>query len=280
MPETAATQLNRLVQLVAELSRREERGERALSLARLAQDFATTPAQILRDIRVLTETTDDPEGTWLASLTVVQEADRVEISSRGPYRRPIRLTAEELLALQVALVTEGDTPSAAVRELAGLAELAPEAQLAPVPFVQGDEAAAVSIARLAMNQRRCLNILYAGEGADSARARAVEPHDLVYAEGAFYLVAWCRDAKDWRRFRADRVVDAEILPDGFEARPDLPRIERAQDVFRAPVDSVVEMSVRFSPAISRWLKPATLRQQFILTEVFQPPLGMREERFG
>jgi hypothetical protein len=34
-----------------------------------------------------------------------------------------------------------------------------------------------------------------------------------------------------------------------------------------------------APAISRWLKPGTLRQQFILTEIFQPPLAMREERF-
>ncbi|MEA2710355.1 MAG: hypothetical protein QOF78_2956 [Phycisphaerales bacterium] len=35
-----------------------------------------------------------------------------------------------------------------------------------------------------------------------------------------------------------------------------------------------------APTISRWLQPATLRQQFILTEVFQPPLGMRAERLG
>jgi hypothetical protein len=31
-------------------------------------------------------------------------------------------------------------------------------------------------------------------------------------------------------------------------------------------------------AIARWLRPASLRQQFILTEVFQPPLAFREER--
>jgi hypothetical protein len=28
------------------------------------------------------------------------------------------------------------------------------------------------------------------------------------------------------------------------------------------------------------LNPSTLRQQFILTEVFQPPLAMREERLS
>ena len=38
--------------------------------------------------------------------------------------------------------------------------------------------------------------------------------------------------------------------------------------------------VATAPAIARWLNPGTLRQQFILTEIFQPPLAMREERFG
>jgi hypothetical protein len=32
-----------------------------------------------------------------------------------------------------------------------------------------------------------------------------------------------------------------------------------------------------APAIKRWATPATLRQQFILTEIFQPPLALREQ---
>jgi hypothetical protein len=31
-------------------------------------------------------------------------------------------------------------------------------------------------------------------------------------------------------------------------------------------------------SLAKWLKPSTLRQQFILTEIFQPPLTMRPER--
>jgi hypothetical protein len=34
-----------------------------------------------------------------------------------------------------------------------------------------------------------------------------------------------------------------------------------------------------APAIARWAKPSTLRQQFILTEIFQPPLALREPKF-
>ena len=35
-----------------------------------------------------------------------------------------------------------------------------------------------------------------------------------------------------------------------------------------------------APAISRWLKPGILRQQFILTEIFQPPLALRDDRLS
>jgi hypothetical protein len=49
---------------------------------------------------------------------------------------------------------------------------------------------------------------------------------------------------------------------------------------RAAAAQPVSVQAVKAPAISRWLKPATLRQQFILTEVFQPPVVMREERFG
>ena len=31
-------------------------------------------------------------------------------------------------------------------------------------------------------------------------------------------------------------------------------------------------------AVARWLRPDTLRQQFILTEILQPPLALREPR--
>jgi hypothetical protein len=30
--------------------------------------------------------------------------------------------------------------------------------------------------------------------------------------------------------------------------------------------------------VHRWLNPATMRGQFILTEVLQPPLALRDER--
>jgi predicted DNA-binding transcriptional regulator YafY len=250
VPETAGELLSRLGRLVSLLSRRAEKGGPPVSLARLAHQFETKPKQILKDIRVLAESADDPEGTWLASLTIVLEEDKVEIASRGSYRRPIRFTAEELLALQVALVTESGTLPAALHELAALAE--EPIDQAPVPG-PGEEAIVVSLARRALSDNRCLRLLYAGEGAESANPRTVEVHDLVYVDGAFHIVGWCRAAGDWRRFRADRVVHVELLAEVFVPRADAPRIERTQDLFREPVDGLAEVTVRFVPAVARWI---------------------------
>lgn len=103
---TAAEQLNRIVQLVAELTRREREARPPATLRELAARFGTTVAQIQSDIRTLTLLGDDPNADWLLSLRVSQEGETVRLSSAGPFRRPIRFTPDELLALKVGLATE------------------------------------------------------------------------------------------------------------------------------------------------------------------------------
>jgi proteasome accessory factor C len=254
MPETAAEQLNRIVTLVAELSRRGA-GQRAPApLDDVARNLGVTPAQVLRDIRVLTEAADDPDTAWLASFSAYQEGDRISVSSRGAYQRPIRLTSEELLAIQVALATDPEAPSPMLRELAELANAPPGQveQLSPAPFLQDQEAAVVNLVRLAANTRRRMRLVYAGEGEPQASERSIDPHAVIYANGVFYIVAWCDDALDWRHFRVERVLEAEILAEPFERRA-VPEITDAHHLFRAPAETVEEVRVRFTSTIARWL---------------------------
>jgi len=254
--ETAAGQINRIVSMVAELSRREAEGAPPPTLDELADSLETTRRQILRDIRILTEAGDEPESTWLATLRAYQDGDRVSVSSLGPYRRPIRFTAEEALALQVALVTEPDVPSRVLRELADLDEpVRGEAgrTVAPVPFLHSDEAAIVDLARIAMNSRQRLNLVYADEGGQ-VTDRVIQPHDVVLAEGKCYISAWCELREEWRFFRADRVLESELLPDNFVPRPDRPVIESSKDLLRAEAERTDDVTIRFSPEISRWIR--------------------------
>jgi hypothetical protein len=90
--------------------------------------------------------------------------------------------------------------------------------------------------------------------------------------------------------RAPRAVATRPMPGFAPPPPPIPVLEeddapRRRLVPAAPAPAAAGVRQQASqtataPSIARWLKPATLRQQFILTEVFQPPLAMREERLG
>lgn len=62
------------------------------------------------------------------------------------------------------------------------------------------------------------------------------------------------------------------------ARPDepvtMPRADSSQGLARAVQRPVARTAT--AAALNRWLNPTTLRQQFMLTEVFQPPVALRE----
>jgi hypothetical protein len=87
--------------------------------------------------------------------------------------------------------------------------------------------------------------------------------------------------------RPPRALEPRALRGGMP--PPIPVLESDDAPRRrqfAPAPSVAPVTSQPSatqaataPTISRWLKPQTLRQQFILTEILQPPLAMREERF-
>jgi len=250
----AAVQVDRIVALVAELSRRAVEGDGDPSWTELAERFGTTPAQLQQDVRVLTMASDAPGTDWLSSLRISQEGDGLSLWSGGPFRRPVRLTLAELAAIQVGLAADGEDAPVLSRELADLAKPAEGAprhvdvSLAPGP----GEAEVVELAHRAIEERHILTIKYAGAGDRSGTDRAIEPHEVVFAGGRFYVVAWCRRAQEWRHFRADRVLDALLEDAHFAARPDFTPLRQSGDVFRAP-EEPDEVRVRFAPGIARWL---------------------------
>ncbi len=162
---TAVEQMNRIVSLVAELSRREREGSAPATLSELAEAHGVSVGQIQRDIRTLTLLGDDPDAEWLLSLRVSQQGAEVWLSSGGPYRRPVRFTPDELLAVQVGLATECDETPALAGELAcALAVEDGAADQPPVVLVgPAAEASVIGLVQRASAERRRLEILYAGE---------------------------------------------------------------------------------------------------------------------
>lgn len=252
---SAADRFTRIVALVAELTRAEARGEPAPTLAELARAHGVGERDIAADLRTLTLLGEHADADWLLSLSVWQQDDRVSITSAGPFRRPVRLSAEERLAVQVALALDPGGAPLARRFAALWAGRAAEASAprgadprAPDP---GEDLA--TVVRRATRERRELLLRYAGEGDREARDWRLEPHQMAEYRGRVYLIAWAHDVAAWRHFRLDRALGAAIGERRFEPRADFAPMERPEDVFR-PGGELDRVTVRFAPALARWVR--------------------------
>ena len=254
MSETAALQMNRIVQLVAELSRHVDVDGDGVPIAEVAERLGVSPAQIERDLRTLTDASDSPDASWLHSLSIWQEGDRISASSRGPFRRPLRFTPLEVLAIQIGIALEVDGAAPLSAEFAKLLVAADDGprRISLAPASGEGEQEVAELARRAVAERRVLTILYAGEHDLGSAARSVEPHQVLNADGRWYVVAWCRKSEGWRHFRADRVIDVFLEDETFTVRPDHHDIETPAETFRRDAPPV-PVRVRFAPAIARWL---------------------------
>jgi predicted DNA-binding transcriptional regulator YafY len=109
----------------------------------------------------------------------------------------------------------------------------------------------VNLARLAAATRKRMRLVYAGEGATETSTRVVDPHKVIYAGGAFYIMTWSAEQQDWRRFRAERVIEAEVLDAGQTGEGGIE--DEGQRIFSAPAEILDEVRVRFTPKVARWL---------------------------
>jgi predicted DNA-binding transcriptional regulator YafY len=246
---TASDQLSRIVQLVAELSRAESRGAGPPTLETLARSFGVTPADIAADIRTLTLLGEHSDADWLLSLSAWQQEGRVGVSSAGPFRRPVRLTPEELLALRVALATE---PGGEV--VAGkLGAAGQRGGGAGHPAIPPSRHPADLLTN-AIAEQRAVELRYAGEGERDAATWLLHPHQLVDYRDRTYLIAWAPQPAAWRHFRLDRILEARPTDDRFAPRDDFAPVRNPADLFRAPDDAVDQVVVRFSPGVARWVR--------------------------
>lgn len=80
-----------------------------------------------------------------------------------------------------------------------------------------DNAALVTLSSAAQSRQR-VQLRYRPPGADETE-RGFDPYGLAFYDGCWYAVGYCHLRRDMRTFRLDRIVAADLLPQGF-ARPD------------------------------------------------------------
>jgi proteasome accessory factor C len=210
--------LPRLLALVPYLQARP-----GVAVAQVAEDFDVSEDQLRRDLQLL----------WMCGLPGHGPGDLIDLSFDGEsvdvifdagMSRPLRLTAEEALALVVALRTLAETPGLTDRE-------AIEGALAKVETAAGgslsstdivaveldEESRFTPVLQRAIEQAHAVELRYYTATRDESTERIVDPMRLFDSDGHSYLEAWCRRAEGMRVFRLDRMERATVLDE--PARP-------------------------------------------------------------
>ena len=212
---TAQSQVRRLLSLVPYL--REHDGA---SLTDVAAGFGITVKTLREDLNVL----------WMCGMPGLTPGDLIDIDmdavdgegvihlSNADYlTRPLRLSADEALALVLALRT--------LREIAGPGQrVAVDSALRKLEAVAGtaahsDQASvAVTAARDEIQARvndglqrgKRLDLTYDVATRAETTRREVDPLRVFVLEGYGYLEAWCYSARALRTFRLDRIAAVEV----------------------------------------------------------------------
>lgn len=215
---TAAAQVRRLLSLVPYL-----RAHDGISLTEVAQAFGVSEKRIRDDLSVL----------WMCGLPGLSPGDLIDIDmdavdgegvihlSNADYlTRPLRLAADEALALILALRT--------LRNVAGTGERdAIDGALGKLQAVAGErdvtgtrtERAQVTVTGASdevsaaitdgLQRRKRLDLTYDVASRAETTRRLVDPLRVFVLDGSGYLEAWCHSAQALRRFRMDRIAAVE-----------------------------------------------------------------------
>jgi proteasome accessory factor C len=160
--------------------------------------------------------------------------DRVWLRFADYFRRPLRLTPPEglallsaggaLLAVPGADVPGADGPGAALgRALAKLEEALGVSRDETLDVTLGPVTPEVLDAlRRATDEARKVTIDYYSFGRDGRSQRTVQPWRVFNRSGQWYLWGWCQQAEGERLFRIDRVRAATVLDEASPPRPPPP----------------------------------------------------------
>jgi predicted DNA-binding transcriptional regulator YafY len=227
---------NRLFRLLKVLEGYPRTG--APDLDAMAAELGTVPDVLRRDLRdlrdagafgptgpveLVRELTDGPDAVLPKALRQRPANDGVGLSSG--------LSDDEATAMYVGarfLLAQGD-PTLGRSAQAMIARIEHAASLSLLERLNqidrrynfgphGNERAVRQLANQAITERRVLTFRYFGERDVGPRERVVEPMEIRFTNGAWFVRAYCRGAKDIRQFRAERCLEARLLEERFSPR--------------------------------------------------------------
>ena len=259
--DTAEDRLERILRILPFAARDE-----GASVSELAETLGVPPTRVLRDMEEVADRAYYLPPEQANDTQILIEGDRVTVLARAcAFRRPPRLSAREAMALGVGLRALAlDAPPEQRDRLFALAErlereltLRPASDTDPhvaLAFGPPERSVVHACLRDAARERRVVRIEYLKTGATAPEGRTVHPYALVFAERWWYALAHCCMQREVRRFRLDRVLDAEMLQEGFELPAGFNPHAHVQGGRAFVADEPTEVRVRYGPRIARWIR--------------------------
>jgi proteasome accessory factor C len=221
--------LRRLLLLVPYVARHP-----GVPIADLAALMSMSPEELIEEIDFLLMVGQPPFAPD-DCIDLRVEDGKVYVDLDQAFQKPPRLTVLEALALAAASqgMAEGDDSTIA-RALARIEAALPKdllplyrqlSQRFAVARLPG-EAQTAALLKTAIGERREVVLEYFNESRAEVSSRSVRPRALSYAQGHWYLEAYCLTRKDDRRFRVDRIRTAKLTQKTFDPLPPLQPEER------------------------------------------------------
>jgi proteasome accessory factor C len=223
-----------------------------IGTAEAAADFGITEKQLIDDLKLL----------WMCGLPghdpgqlidLSFDAGTISVSFDAGMSRPLRLTAEEALALVVALRTLAETPGltdtdAVQRALVKVEAAAGGAVDGETVAISLDASARiVPLLQHALTQQHALQLRYYTAARDETTQRTVDPLRVFDLDGRSYLEAWCRHAEGLRVFRVDRIEDVQVLDEPVRQHADVQLRDLGEGVYQPAAEHLLAV-LRVSPA--------------------------------
>jgi proteasome accessory factor C len=248
----AAERLRRLLVIVPYLVRHP-----GTTLAEIARLFGVEEADLLEDLDRLFMSGLPPYGPG-DLIGVDVEDGRVWIEMADYFSRPLRLSRPEAVALYLRGTAVAATPglaegSALASAVAKLGEAIGPGTLGELTArVEsaggGHPARALETLRDAVRRHERLRIEYYAQSSAETTERQIDPEEVFFAIGSWYVVAWDHRSDQERLFRADRIRSAVPTGESFDPRG----LEGAGRPLYTASDRDVDVRLRLGP-VARWV---------------------------
>jgi len=259
MAERAADVLSRMLELMALASQ-----PGGIGIDDAANRLESSRERLLDDLRLVVVREDYHPAGWTEDIRIEIGGETIEVSSGGRFDRPPGLSPLEALALVLALRTSAhDRPAVEREEMLELAtrldtdlsSLSGGEMWPRISMEDGrDQEGLRGILESAIADRSQCRIRYLRPDEMEPSERTIDPYRLVFGSGKWFVIGFCERRQSVRVFRLDRILEASISGETFDAPTEL-ELDGAVDggrVFTA--DETVPVTVRYTPRIEAWIR--------------------------